>query len=225
MQAVQTKSEAQIKQDVLAELKWDPRVDEWDVGVEVDNAVVTLTGTVASYAKQIAAREAAHRVAGVLDVVNNIKVKLPGSLQRTDTEIAQAVRDALRWDVTVPHEQIQTTVSQGAVVLEGTVDYLYQRESAEWAIRNLQGVTSIVNRLRLVGPSVAAEAVRRSIEGALERRAERAANRITITVTGGKVRVSGAVRSWEEKQAVLSAAKFTPGVLDVEDSLRIDAFA
>jgi osmotically-inducible protein OsmY len=117
MTTIQTKSDARIKQDVLAELKWDPRIDEWDVGVEIDKGIVTLTGTVASYAKRMAAQEAAHRVAGVLDVANDINVKLPGSLERTDTDIAQAIRDALRWDVTIPHEQIQTTVTRGAVTL------------------------------------------------------------------------------------------------------------
>ena len=122
MQAVNvTKTDSQIQQDVLRELKWDTRVEETDVGVEVDRAVVTLTGTVSSYAKRMAAQEAAHRVAGVLDVVNDIQVHLPGSLARTDTEIAQAVRHALEWDVVVPDTQIRSTVSDGWVTLEGDV--------------------------------------------------------------------------------------------------------
>jgi osmotically-inducible protein OsmY len=225
MKATQTKSDAQIKRDVLAELKWDPRIDEWDVGVEVDNGVVTLTGTVVSYAKRFAAQEAAHLVGGVLDVANDIKVKLPGSSERTDTEVAQAVRDALRWDVTVPHERIQTTISRGAVTLEGTVDYWYQRDAAERAVRNLFGVTSVVDRLRLAGHPVAADTVKKSIEDALERRAERAARRVTVTLSGSTVRVSGSVRTWQEKEAVVAAARFTPGVQDVEDALRIDPLA
>lgn len=115
------KSDAKIHEDVIRELKWDTRVDETDVGVEVDKGVVTLTGTVSSYAKSRAAREAAHRVAGVLDVANDILVHVPGGFSRTDTEIAQAVRNALQWDAHVPHERIETTVSVGWVTLEGTV--------------------------------------------------------------------------------------------------------
>ena len=116
------KTDAQIKHEVLRELAWDPRVDETDVGVEVDRGVVTLTGTVATWAKRVAAQEAAHRVAGVLDVANDVVVKIPGTLLRTDTDIAQAVRQALEWDALVPHERIQSTVANGWVTLEGSVD-------------------------------------------------------------------------------------------------------
>src|SRR5262245_26051214 len=104
------KSDSQIQQEVLQELKWDTRVEETEVGVEVDQGVVTLTGTVSSYAKRLAAQEAAHRVIGVLDVANDIQVKVPGGLTRTDTEIAQAVRRALEWDIWVPDGRIQSTI-------------------------------------------------------------------------------------------------------------------
>jgi osmotically-inducible protein OsmY len=116
------KTDAEIQQDVIRELKWDPRVEETEVGVEVDNGIVTLTGTVSSWAKRLAAKEAAHRVFGVLDVANDVTVKVPGSLTRTDTDLAQAVRHALKWDVMVPDERITSTVSNGWVTLEGTVD-------------------------------------------------------------------------------------------------------
>jgi osmotically-inducible protein OsmY len=117
------KSDAQIQREVLEELKWDTRVDETDVGVEVDAGVVTLTGTVANYAKRLAAQEAAHRVRGVLDVANDIQVKITGGPVRTDTEIAQAVRAALEWDAHVPHERIQSTVANGIVTLESVFRY------------------------------------------------------------------------------------------------------
>ncbi|MBF8298966.1 MAG: hypothetical protein HW397_15 [Dehalococcoidia bacterium] len=222
---IHAKTDSQIKTEVLDELKWDPRIDETDVGVEVDKGVVTLTGTVKSYGKRLAAQEAAHQVAGVLDVANNVQVKLPGSLERNDTDIAQALRDALRWHSMIPEEKIQTTVSQGAVTLSGTVDYWYQRDEAEQAVRRLSGVRWVTNNLKLADRPVAAEAVKKSIEDALERRAERAAGRITVIVSAGKVKVSGTVRSWEEKQAVLAAARFTGGVREVEDLLKISLVA
>ncbi|MBI4312252.1 MAG: BON domain-containing protein [Chloroflexi bacterium] len=221
MQATFTKTDSRIQQDVLEELKWDPRVEETDVGVEVDNGIVTLTGTVTSLAKRIAAQEAAHRVKGVLDVANTIVVRPPGSPGRTDTELAQAVRTALQWNVMVPKDRIKTTVSQGRVTLEGAVDNWYERDEAEKAIQPLSGLRSIVNNIHVTRIPVAPAKVQQAIEGALERRAERTANRITVSVEEGKVRLSGKVHSWQEREAVVGAAKVTSGVTEVDDRLTI----
>ena len=116
------RNDEEIQKSVLDELKWDGRVLATDVGVEVNKGVVTLTGSVESYAKRVAAQEAAHRVRGVLDVANDIQIRVPESTGRTDTEIAQAVRQALEWNVFVPQERIHSTVSEGLVTLTGTVD-------------------------------------------------------------------------------------------------------
>jgi osmotically-inducible protein OsmY len=217
------KSDPQIQQDVLRELKWDPRVEETEVGVEVDRGVVTLTGTVSGWAKKVAAEEAAHRVYGVLDVANDIVVKTPGGMPLTDTEIAQAVRRALEWDVFVPEERITSTVSNGWVTLAGTVDLWSDRESAERAIRNLQGVRGVTNTMTVTPSKVSSLDVRTAIEEALERRAEREAKKIQVYVTEGTVRLTGTVQSWQEKEAVASAARFTPGVRSVDNQLRIAA--
>jgi osmotically-inducible protein OsmY len=197
-------------------------VEETDVGVEVDDGVVTLTGSVSSYAKRLAAQEAAHRVRGVQDVANDIQVHIPGSMVRNDTEIAQAVRRALEWDVLVAEEHVQTTVSKGVVTLDGNVDHYRQKEDAEWAIRNLAGVTHVINRIIVRVPSVKPDKIKESIEQALERRAERAAKRVYISVEDGKVVLSGTVDSFAEKQAIHGAARFAPGVESIEDNLRID---
>jgi osmotically-inducible protein OsmY len=218
------KTDSELQQAVLQELKWDTRVDETDVGVEVDAGIVTLTGTVDSWAKRLAAQEAAHLVAGVLDVANDIQVKLPGSLARTDTEIAGAVRRALEWNVLVPEQRIRSTVSDGCVTLEGEVDYWTQREDADKAIRNLAGVRVVVNKIE-VKPRPVPIDVRKSIEDALERRAEREAKRIDIDVQDGRVILSGTVRSWTERDAVLGAAKGTVGVRSVDDRLRVAPYA
>lgn len=116
------KSDSQIQQDVLQELRWDPRVDAAEVGVQVKDGVVTLTGEIGSLAKRLAAREAAHRVAGVLDVADDLVVKLPGAMRRTDDELARTVRQALEWDAFVPDRRIRSTVSNGWVTLQGDVD-------------------------------------------------------------------------------------------------------
>lgn len=216
------KTDTQIHHDVLGELKWDSRVDETEVGVEVDNGVVTLTGTVTSWAKRMAAQEAARRVIGVLDVANDIKVKVPGGFTRTDTEIAQAVRSALEWDVFVPEDKIRSTVSDGLVTLDGTVERWSQRADAERAVRNLTGVKSVVNRITVTPAAPATEDVRKAIEQALERRAEREAKRIHVDVRDGIATLTGSVHSWAERKSVVAAARFTPGVRGVEDRLRTE---
>ncbi len=218
------KTDAEIQQDVIRELKWDPRVEETEVGVEVDNGIVTLTGTVSSWAKRIAAQEAAHRVFGVLDVANDITVKLPGSLTRNDTDLAQAVRHALKWDVMVPDERITSTVSKGWVTLDGTVDSWSQREDAERAVRNLTGIGGVTNRITVVSPAVSAGDVHKAIEEALERRAEREAGKIRVETSDGTVTLSVVVRSYGEKQAVISSARFAKGVRAVNDRLTIDPY-
>jgi osmotically-inducible protein OsmY len=218
---IPNKTDARIQNNVLDELTWDTRVDPTDVGVEVDNAVVTLTGTVASWAKRVAAEEAAHRVAGVLDVANNIKVKPPGSAERTDGEIAAAVRHALQWDVLVPDDQIQSTVSNGLVTLLGHVRHASERDDAARAVRNLLGVRAVDNRITVDLPQVAPATIRTAIQGALERRADRDAARIQIDVDGGDVTLRGNVHSWAERQAVLGAATGTRGVHRVIDRLHV----
>ena len=215
------KTDTQIHHDVLEELKWDSRVDEKEVGVQIEGGIVTLTGTVTSFAKRWAAEEAAHRVIGVLDVANDLKVKASGDLVLTDTYIAHAVRRALEWDVFVPNEKITSTVTDGSVTLEGTVERWSQRADAERVVRNLTGVKSVQNRIVTTAKPVT-EDVRRAIEQALERRAEREARRISVDVKDGTVTLTGAVHSWAERKSVLSAARFTPGVLAVEDHLRTE---
>jgi osmotically-inducible protein OsmY len=219
------KSDRQIQQDVISELQWDSRVDATRVGVEVDGSVVTLSGDVSDYVKKMAAQDAAHRVAGVHDVVNHIQVHLPGSIQRTDTDVAQAVRHALEWDVVVPDEQIQSTVADGWVTLEGEVDTWHERDAADRAVRHLTGIRGVINKLEVNLPYVRTDDIRDEIEHALERRAERHANRIQIDVFGNTVRLSGRVASWPEREAVVGAARGTPGVRTVEDQLTIDPSA
>jgi osmotically-inducible protein OsmY len=219
------KTDAQIKQDVLLELKWDTRIDETDVGVEVDDGIVTLTGTVDSWGKRAAAAEASHRVKGVLDVANDINVKLPGSLQRNDTDIARAVRNALEWDVFVPHDRITSTVTDGVVTLVGNVDYWAQREDAQRAVSNITGVRSVINGIAIKAPSVATDAVRTAIRSALERQADREARKIDVQVQDGRVTVTGDVHSWAERGAVLGAVRGTRGVMAVDDHLRIQRSA
>jgi osmotically-inducible protein OsmY len=219
------KTDAEIQQDVLRELEWDTRVDETDVGVEVDTGIVTLTGTVDTWAKRAAAQGAAHRVTGVLDVANDITVRLPGVLGRTDTDIARAVRLALEWDMFVPDERVRSTVTDGWVTLEGEVDFWTQHEDAESAIRNLGGVRGVTNLIKVKAPRVAVQDVRKAIEDALDRRTAREARSVQIDVHDGRVTVTGTVDSWGERHAVIAAVRGTAGVQDVADRLRVQPYS
>lgn len=216
------KTDQEIQQDVFRELRWDSRVKQTEIGVEVDKGIVTLTGTLDSYGKRLAAREAAHRVIGVLDVADDIQVKAPGSVDRTDTEIAKAVRMSLEWDAFVPDEKIRSTVSDGFVTLEGEVATLREKLDAEAAVRNLAGVRGVRDRLFVAAVKADPARLRRSIEDALERRAEREAEKIGVKVEDGTVTLEGRVRTWPEKQAVLGAVSHAPGVRDVKDKLFVN---
>src|SRR2546426_3869264 len=143
--ATETRTDEQIQQEVLAELKYEPRVTPNEVGVVVKNGVVTLTGWVDSYTKRWAAEEAAQRVRGVKAVANDIEVRLPGSSERTDADIAAAVLNALRWDAAIPTGTLDVTVSKGWVTLKGEVEFGFQKSDAERAIRHLSGIRGVTN--------------------------------------------------------------------------------
>jgi osmotically-inducible protein OsmY len=158
----------------------------------------------------------------VLDVANDLAVKLPDEARRTDTEIAQAVRRALEWDTRVPDAQLESTISEGVVTLEGTVPLWSQRVDAEAAVAHLFGVRHVLNHIVVVPTeSLDLEAVRTAVERALERHAEREASRIALAATDGTVEVSGIVQTAREKVAVLGAVRGTRGVSDVADRLDV----
>ena len=221
---LQNKSDHELAQRIMRELKWDSRIEWAAISVQVNDAVATLTGVVSSYAKKVAAQEAAHRVAGILDVANDIEVKPMDRFARTDTEIASAVRNALEWDALVPNELIQSTVSNGWVTLAGEVDYWREREDAERAILRLAGVVGVTNQIAIRKRPVDPKELREHIEYALERRADREAERLRVDVHDGAVDLWGRVHSWQEKRAVIGSIGHAPGVTEVKDHLRIDPY-
>lgn len=216
------KTNAQIREDVRSELHWDTRVEPAEIAVAVKDGIVTLTGTASSWAKKIAASEAAHRVVGVLDVANDIAVSpAHGGTTESDTELAKAVRHALEWDVFVPDKDVQSTVANGLVVLTGEVDTWSQREDAARAVRNLAGVRAVSNTIAIRKPQTTPDALRVAIRDALERHADREAARIQIDIDGSRVTLRGDVQSWREHEAIVGTVTGTRGVEEIVDRLRV----
>ena len=219
--AIETRTDAQIQSDVLAELKWDARVMPNEIGVTVKDGVVTLTGWVDSYNKRWAAEDAAHRVRGVKAVANDIEVRLSSGAERNDTDIAAAAARALEWDAFVPIDKIDVTVSKGWVTLKGEVEWQYQKQDAERAVGRLAGVKGVTN-LIVVKPRLTPSELKNKIEQALVRSAELDAKRITVDVVGSKVTLKGTVRSWAEKQEAERQAWLAPGVTSVDNRITIE---
>ncbi len=219
------KTDSEIRQAVLDELRWGARVDGAQVEVEVEAGVVRIHGEVATFMYRIAALEAAQRVAGVLDVVDDLHVAVQGEDRPTDAELARAVQHALTWDTMVPEHRIQTGILDGCVTLRGEVETLSEREDAERAVRNLRGIRGVINDIHIRVRSTDANAIRSSIERALERRAMHEGEQIAVRVEDGEVTLSGDVPSYSEQQAILQAAAHAPGVRSVKNELHIDLFA
>ena len=218
-----TKSNTQLQQDVLLELKYEPSVDASEIGVTAKDGIVGLTGNVKSYAEKYAAVHAAERVAGVKAVTDEMKVDLPAFHVRNDEDIARAAVNGLQWDVWVPNNLIKVKVDNGWITLEGEVDYKYQQTAAERAVRNLTGVKGVSNLINLKTPAVLPSEVKSKIDQALRRAADVDADCITVSVVKDTVILNGTVSSWAERQAAEHAAWPVPGVRTVEDDLVIAA--
>jgi osmotically-inducible protein OsmY len=209
-----------LQEHVQNALDWEPSVDAKDIGVSVDTGVVTLRGNVRSYADKLMAERVALRLYGVKAVANDLGVHLASPYQRTDTEIAQAAVSALKWHTVVPDDHVTVTVKNGWLSLAGTVDWQYQKDAADRAVRNLTGVTGVANDIR-VQPHAKASDVRAKIEAAFTRSAEIDARRVSVTAEDGTVVLSGNVRSWAERQEAERAAWAAPGVRQVDDRLTV----
>lgn len=217
-------TDLELKKAVEAELNFEPSINAAEIGVAVKDGVVTLTGRVDSYWTKVAAERAAARVAGVKAIANDLEIRLPTSSERTDEDIARAAVNALEWDVLVPSDSIKVSVSKGWVTLEGEVDWHYQKDAAERAVRRLIGVRGVSNLIE-VKPHVRPTQVKAQIEEALKRSAELDANRITVETDGDKVILRGTVRSWAEREEAERAAWRAPGVRSVDNRITVGGLA
>jgi len=215
------RTDTEINKDIVAELKWEPSLRNDDIAVGVRDGVVTLAGFVDSYADRYKAENVVSKVKGVKAIVNEIEVKLPSGSSRPDPDIARAALDALTWNISVPKDRIKVKVDKGWLTLEGDVDWYYQKEAAERAVRYLTGVKGVSNLITLRSRPVPSD-VKQKIKDALQRGAEFDAEHITVEVEGNKAILRGTVRSFAEMRDAERAARNAPGVTEVDNRLTVD---
>ena len=213
------KTDIQLKSDIEEELRWDPKVNAAQIGVSVDRGVVSLLGVVDTFAEKLAAQEATKRVSGVRTIAQDLKVKILTEHVRTDSDIAVAVQNALKWDVFVPNE-VTAKIRDGEVTLEGEATWNYERDSAERAIRSLTGVVAVHNRITLKAHTSPAE-VKKQVEAALQRQATADAHSIRVETSGGQVTLTGHASSWQAIEDAANAAWAAPGVTQVIDQVKM----
>ena len=219
------KTDAQLQQDVINELKWEPTIQAAEIGVAVKDGVVTLSGNVDSYGKKWAADRTAKRVYGVKAVAEEIKVTLAGSYKRADMDIAKSATDVLDWNILVPSHRVKVMVQDGWITLSGDVGWYYQKQHAEDVVRHLIGVVGVTNSITIKPPVPAVKAVevKNKIEDALKRNARLllAAQKIQVEISGSKVILRGNVGSWADRDEAAHAAWSAPGVWEVENKLTV----
>ena len=212
------KSNSELERDVKEELKWNPDLDATDIAVSAHNGAVTLTGFVRSYVDKYEAESAAKRVAGVIAVANDLEVRIPSIHQRPDPDIARDAATAIKSQLPISYEQIKAVVKDGWVTLEGEVEWQYQQQAAETAVRPLHGVKGITNLIK-IKPRVKPYDIKRKIREAFRRSAEVDANQIIIETNGSEVVLKGKVRSWAAREEAERVAWRAPGVTKVEDHI------
>lgn len=215
------KSDIEIQKDVMEQLKWEPFLNACQIGVAVKNGIVTLSGQVDTYSKKTLVERAAKKVSGVKAIAEDIQVGISPSYRKTDTEVAEAVVNALKWHTMIPEEKIKVSVEDGIVKLEGEVEWEYQRNQPTSAIENLTGVRSVTNLIS-VKPKITSSDIQQKINAAFQRSATIDSGKITAEVLGSRVTLRGKVRSFTEKEDAENAAWFAPGVTSVNSKLEIE---
>ena len=215
------KSDNEIQKDVIEQLKWEPFLNASQIGVAVKNGIVTLSGQVDTYSKKVLAEKTTKKVAGVKAIAEDIMVGISPSYKKTDTEIAEAVVNALKWHTMIPEDKVKVSVEDGNVKLEGEVEWEYQRNQAKTAIENLIGVRFVTN-LVAVKPKVTPYELQLKINASFLRSANIDAAKVSADVSGSKVTLRGKVRSFAEREDAENAVWSAPGITTVENKLVIE---
>ncbi|HEX8008594.1 MAG TPA: BON domain-containing protein [Trebonia sp.] len=214
------KSDTEIKDDVINEMRWDPQISDPDaIGVAISDGAVTLTGSVPSYSEKLASTRASERVYGVKAVANNLNVKLSGA-RRDDSDVARAIAHVIEWNTRIPEGQVHARVENGWITLEGEVDFAFQRHEVERMVRNVRGVVGVTD-LVTVAPPTSASDIQIQIEDTFRRVAEVDARHVQVQISNHTAKLFGHVHSMREANAARAAAAAAPGVARVESHLVI----
>lgn len=215
------KNNADLQKDVQDAILWEPLLNAAEIGVTVNDGIVTLDGTVDSYSKKLEAENATKNVAGVKAIVQNINIRFSNSWSKNDNEIAMEVLNALKWNWQVPHEKIKVKVEDGWITLEGELVWNYQSDAAKKAVHHLMGVTGVTNNITI--KSATNDTIERhAVEAALERNGSIDASEINVSVSDTKVTLTGIVNSWYDKEEAARIAWNTPGISKVENELEVE---
>ncbi len=217
------KTDTEIKTQVLSELAYEPSIKTSNIGVLVENGTVTLNGSAASYGEKSDVVRAAKRVAGVNGIADDIEVKLPDSHMRNDSDIAAAASNAITWATNIPQGNVTVTVRQGRIILEGEVEWWFQKDNVEKLVQNLMGV-KVVSNMITIKPAMASEIVETAISSAFERNALLDAKQVHVEIVGDKVILRGTVKNWPEREEAERAAWSSAGVFSVDNHLKVEGY-
>ena len=215
-----SKTDIQLKKDIEAELSFDPMINAAQIEITAKMGAVTLVGAVDTFAEKWAVEIATKRVGGVRTVAQDLRVKLLPEHVRDDAALLVALQTALTWDVFVP-KTVTVKVRGGSVTLAGEVNWHFQRDAAERAVRYLAGVRHIANGIILKKPQVAVDQLKETVKAALQRQAPADGKAIRFDTAGGVVTLTGNAPSWRTIEDAKEAAWSAHGVTSVVDQMTL----
>ena len=210
-----------IQHDVIEQLKWNPKINASEIGVSVHNGIVTLSGQLDTYEKKLEAEKEAAKVFGVKAIAEDIQIGVSLTSTKTDSEIAESVTNAFNWHTSIPSQQVKIKVENGIVTLSGEVDWHYQRRAAYDAVSKLFGVRLVLNNIT-IKPQASSTDIKDKICAAFQRSATIEAKKIHVDVRGGRITLSGQVRSDAERKEAENAVWQAQGVFRINNNLEVE---
>jgi osmotically-inducible protein OsmY len=209
-----------LERRIADALAADPHVDDDAIAVECgQSGYAVLRGASGNPAMDGRALRTASAVAGVDEVINQLRPRRPGVGPRQDARTEAAVLRAFIADDALPAEAMHVSASDGTVTLRGRVDFASQRDAAEAVARRVPGVSQLRNELD-VWTAISPNQVLEQVTGAM---GGHRADHLTVTARDNVVTLSGTVRSAADRDAAVVAAADVPFVARVEDAIRVVA--